>query len=81
MHLTDEQLNEYLDHETNDRAQIELHLASCPDCVARLHTLQELFSAIESLPDVAISPGFASRLASSLRPASQLPRSLWLTAL
>ena len=79
MHLTDEQLNEYLDQETDVRDQIELHLSSCADCAARLHALQELFFEIESLPDVAISPAFASRLASSLSPASQIPRFLRLT--
>jgi hypothetical protein len=79
MHLTDEQLNEYLDHETNARAQIESHLASCADCVARLQALQQLFSEIESLPDVAISRVGAWRLDSNLRPAPQIPRSLQLT--
>ena len=39
MHLTDEQLNEYLDNEIVDRAQTELHLFACDDCAARLTAL------------------------------------------
>jgi anti-sigma factor RsiW len=59
MHLTDEQLNEYLDNETTERAQIETHLASCADCAARLIALQVLFAEIESLPEVELAPTLA----------------------
>ncbi len=53
MHLTDEQLNEYLDNEsTDERAQIESHLSSCDECAARLSTLQNLFAELESLPEL-----------------------------
>ena len=36
MHLTDDQLNEYLDEATAERVQIEAHLSSCDECAARL---------------------------------------------
>ena len=77
MHLTDEQLNEYLDHETNDRAQVEMHLAACNDCSARLSLLHALFSEIESLPELEVSPDFSV----AYKPVQpiQLPRSLTLT--
>ena len=78
MHLTDEQLNEYLDHETKDRAQIELHLSTCEDCSARFAALGDLFSKIESLPELEISPAFASRFAQRPSPVTQLPRSITL---
>ena len=55
MHLTDEQLNEYLDNETNERVQIETHLSSCGECAARLSTLQALFTELDSLPEVALT--------------------------
>jgi hypothetical protein len=77
MHLTDEQLNEYLDHETNDRARIELHLSTCADCATRLSQLQSLFDEIESLPDLALSPEFAVPIAR--KPSLPLPRALTLT--
>lgn len=74
MHLTDEQLNEYLDHETNDRAEIEAHLSSCADCAARLADFQSLFAEIESLPDLKLSHPVAAG------PSVRLPCSLSLTA-
>jgi hypothetical protein len=77
MHLTDEQLNEYLDHETDDPAQIELHVSTCEDCFARLQALQELFSEIESLPELELE--FAARFAPGPSRSARLPRSLTLT--
>ena len=74
MHLTDEQLNEYLDHETNDQAQIEAHLAVCTNCAARLRELEALFSEIESLPELAISPDFSARSTPIRSEPAQLPR-------
>jgi len=81
MHLTDEQLNEYLDHESAERAQIESHLAECGDCAARLTALQALFDEIESLPELALSRNLAAPFTrQSNLPVPQLPRWLTLTA-
>jgi hypothetical protein len=79
MHLTDEQLNEYLDRETGDRAQMESHLSVCADCADRLSEMKVLFSEIESLPELAISPGFGARFMPSRSDPAPLPRSLTLT--
>jgi anti-sigma factor RsiW len=81
MHLTDEQLNEYLDNETTERAQIETHLASCEECAARLTALKTLFAEIESLPELELAHSFAARFTPS--PSllvAQLPTWLTLTA-
>lgn len=77
MHLTDEQLNEYLDNETNERVQIETHLFACDDCTARLAELKILFTEIESLPELAVSKNFASRFTFQPNLFPQPPR--WLT--
>jgi len=79
-HLTDVQLNEYLDNETAERAQIELHISSCDECAARLTTLQDLFSEIESLPELALSRNFAAPFTRTSSLPAQLPRWLTLTA-
>ena len=79
-HLTDVQLNEYLDNETppDGRALIESHLVGCTDCTARLLALQALFNEIESLPELELTHSFAVRFMSqSSLPAPQFPR--WLT--
>lgn len=79
MHLTDEQLNEYLDHESSERIQIEAHIAACTDCAARLSALQVLFDEIESLPDLELARPVASRLTLPSSRPTALPRSLTLT--
>jgi len=85
MHLTEEELNEYLDNEIQDRVQIELHLSSCDECAARLATLQTLFSEIGSLPELALTRNFseaplwgAATFTRDLNLRVPLPRSLRL---
>ncbi len=80
MHLTDDQLNEYLDNQSNERAQIESHLASCAECAARLTALQALFAELESLPELEPTRNFAARFVSAGKLNPQLPRWLPLTA-
>ena len=80
MHLTDEQLNEYLDNASTERAFIETHLDSCDECAARLSTLQTLFADLDSLPEVALSRDLAARFRPRPSLAPQLPRWLTLTA-
>ena len=81
MHLTDEQLNEYLDHETAERRVIEAHLDSCDECAARLSALQALFAELDSLPEVELTRNLAAPF--TLRPSlpAQLPKFLTLTAI
>ena len=80
MHLTDEQLNEYLDEATTERVQIEAHLFSCDECAARLSTLQNLFTELDSLPELELTRELAAPF--TLRPSlpAQLPKFLTLTA-
>jgi anti-sigma factor RsiW len=80
-HLTEVQLNEYLDNAIKDRTNVELHLSSCTDCAARLTALQTLFAEIESLPELVLSRNLAApvtrRLSGSGAPFFGVPR--WLT--
>lgn len=80
MHLTDEQLNEYLDNASTERAFIETHLDSCDECAARLSTLQTLFTDLDSLPEVAFTTDLAARFRPRPSLPAQLPRWLTLTA-
>ena len=79
MHLTEEQLNEYLDEVTTERAFIESHLDSCDECAARLSTLQNLFTELDSLPELELTRDLAAPF--TLRPSlpAQLPKFLTLT--
>jgi len=88
MHLTDEQLNEYLDHESSDREQIEIHLSACDECAARFSALKTLFAEIESLPEMTLSHSIreaslwdaARIIPTPSLPVPQLPTWLTLTA-
>ena len=79
-HLTDVQLNEYLDNESSEGIRIDAHLAECADCAARLTALQALFTEIESLPEVALSRPIAARFTRPVGLPTPLPRFLTLTA-
>ncbi len=77
MHLTDDQLNEYLDNESSERTQIESHLAECVECAARLNHFKALFDEIESLPELELTRSIAD---SFTRPANlPVPMPRWLT--
>jgi anti-sigma factor RsiW len=80
MHLTDDQLNEYVDNETAERKQIETHLSSCDECAARLTALKTLFAEIESLPELELTHSIAARFTPTPSLQSQLPTWLTLTA-
>jgi hypothetical protein len=80
-HLTDELLNEYLDRELADRAQVDDHIAVCADCAARLAALQALFTELDSLPEVALTKSLAARFLPDPGLPALLPRSLRLTVI
>jgi anti-sigma factor RsiW len=76
-HLSEEQLNEYLDHESADRVQIELHVSSCDECAARLAMLQTLFTELEELPELALPRDLAAPVMRRVGWPGVLPA--WLT--
>ena len=80
MHLTDDQLNEYLDNESSERPQIESHLAECAECAARLAALQAFFDEIESLPELELTRPIAALFTRPSSLPAPLPRWLTLTA-
>jgi hypothetical protein len=80
-HISDVQLNEYLDNEIAEPAQIESHLDSCGECAARLTALQTLFAELDSLPELSLTRDLATRFASTGQLTPQLPRWLTLTAI
>ena len=67
-HLDHNTLNEYLDSalEPARRAEVESHLAACPDCAARLAELRALFAALESLPDAPLERDLSSSVVAVL---------------
>jgi hypothetical protein len=78
-HPSEEQLHEYLDHESKERDQIELHLSTCDQCAARLAALQALFSELESLPELSVSHDMAGVVMRRVSGPGVLPKWLALT--
>lgn len=81
-HLSDETLNEILDHALAPRqcAEAESHLAVCPECAARLDELRALFAELDSLPDLALNVDFAPAIIARLEQNAPIPRPVrWLT--
>jgi anti-sigma factor RsiW len=69
-HLTEAQLNEYLDGELErrERSAVEAHLAACPACRAALEELLALAAAVESLPDAPLTHDLAPLVLAKLPP-------------
>jgi predicted anti-sigma-YlaC factor YlaD len=74
LHLTEEQLNRYLDGEMMDieYAEVAAHLTACAACRAELAALQELFLALDEL---APAPDLVPAVRACL--AAGRPTSLW----
>ncbi len=75
-HLTDSQLNEYLDRalDTSVQSLIEIHIAACSTCRARLAELEQLASILERLPEAEPTRDLTTSILANL-PQSQ--PSLW----
>jgi hypothetical protein len=83
-HLTEEQLNLYLDDEPSavERASVEAHLADCDACRAELASLQTLFAALNALqPETLttdLTPFVLQEIPSERRRAVRRWRISWL---
>jgi hypothetical protein len=76
-HLDDMVLNEYLDGALPVGAAegVEAHLAICPLCTVRLAEVQQLFTALSSLPDEPAPHDLVSEVLDRLDMAQQSPPS------
>lgn len=64
LHPNDERLEAFSDGSLagNERAAIASHVGGCARCRSEVEDWQSLFSTLASLPSLAPSPGFASRV-------------------
>ncbi len=77
MHIDEFVLNEYLDGmlEAAEETAVRHHLASCPDCRARLTELQNLFSTLEEVAEMPLQIDLSQRIMAEIEPTSAIP--LW----
>lgn len=69
-HLTDHQLQDYLDGNLAETDPLAVHLNDCPHCQQALVVYRSLYSAIEQTPVPELSPDFAEAVMNRL-PQSQ----------
>ena len=55
-HLTEDQLNEYLDNLLNGqmRQSVEIHLSQCADCRNQVEALKQVFADLTNLPEIPL---------------------------
>jgi anti-sigma factor RsiW len=78
-HLTDEQLNEYLDGalEAGARARAAAHLSACADCAQRLRAWQAVFAQLDGLPEAPLARDLSVAVVAALQtPTPFRPRPL-----
>lgn len=63
-HLSEEQLNEYVDHlmPCEEAKEVERHLLLCSYCQKKTFELQNVFAALKDLPEVSFQVNLAARL-------------------
>jgi len=74
-HITDFQLNEYLDNVLgiSERGKVDAHLRSCKECSARFEELRLVFTELEHLQEVEPSHDLTSAVMTHLtQPQSRL---------
>jgi hypothetical protein len=74
-HLTDIQLNEYLDGTLDalTKRHCDKHLADCDSCRARLDELRSLFAELSTLPEARLPHDLTAKVLAGL-PSKQQPR-------
>jgi len=67
-HITDSQLNEYLDHALDEATQrkCDLHLAACAECRARLEELQLVYSSLADMHEIRLAHDLTSSVMANL---------------
>ncbi len=66
LHLTDEQLQAYLDGTLDDIVEVEAHLGSCPRCRREMELYRQLYGTISQEDAPQLSPDFVDRVMARL---------------
>jgi len=75
-HPEEVMLHVFLDRalDAEEQAAIDVHLAGCPLCAARLAELQALFALLEDLPDTPLQRPLDGDVLASIRRRAAVPR-------
>ena len=77
-HLTEPQLNEYLDQmlDVPTQQKVEAHLSDCEGCRAQIAPLEILFSTLDELPEVPLTRDLKVGVLAGLPKTVEIP-TLW----
>ena len=77
-HLTETQLNEYLDQmlDVPTQQKVEAHLSDCEGCRAQIAQLEILFSTLDELPEVPLTRDLKVGVLAGLPKTVEIP-TLW----
>ncbi|GAB4275031.1 MAG: hypothetical protein Kow0080_23950 [Candidatus Promineifilaceae bacterium] len=78
-HLTDEQLNEYLDDmlAEAEKTAVEAHLHQCESCRAQLQALQVVFAALNEVAAVVLPVDVETAVLQNLPASTATPAWVW----
>ena len=76
-HIQQAELSAFLDGETRRPAQIERHIAGCPQCARAYAALKALSSRIQGLEAPEVRSGFRTRVIGNVREQAQPARGSW----
>ena len=79
-HLTEEQLNEYLDGLLDEQThqRVEAHLVGCAECRSLAKNLELVFASLDNLPEVPLAHNLAPSVLANLPPKT--PVRIWTRA-
>ena len=82
-HLTEFQLNEYLDGLLDPATQtaVEAHLTACNTCQAALNDLQTVFLMLDEVDEVALTTDLSARVQAEWQTQTQPESTVWLRPL
>ncbi len=78
-HLTNDTLNQYLDHTLSaaDQTAAAAHLDACPACRAELARLQDLFARLDAVAELPLSTDLTAQIMAALPPEPEPDPASW----
>lgn len=61
-HLSEEQMQAFLDNSADEQQRYAAHLETCPECRTALASYRTLYGALAQEPSEGLAPAFASRV-------------------
>ncbi len=67
-HLTEFQIQQYLDRQQPDNSEIEAHLTSCSTCRETLKSYRAVYGALSEAPELHLTANLRNRIMGQIKP-------------